>query len=213
MDVLGHGDGGGGPELRGEGGVESGGGKVVSPPPGRSSYRRKPGSPEPPIGGMDAQGDPLPAGAALRIGTTRYRDGGGTNQAILSPDGKRRGHRLRGGDHALRPSHRPAHPSGSPIRVCQTATQPNFYPFCFRRMGRSSSRSRSHASVQGRRSIAVYDAKPPASGLPGSSRPPLEPPPAGAATSEAPNPGTITSLVPPGLEAPCRSSRRQNRPD
>ncbi len=36
----------------------------------------------------DAQGDPLPAGALLRIGTTRFRDGGPTNQAILSPDGK-----------------------------------------------------------------------------------------------------------------------------
>jgi RNA polymerase sigma factor (sigma-70 family) len=38
--------------------------------------------------GIDSHGDPLPAGALLRIGTTRFRDGGGTNQAILSPDGK-----------------------------------------------------------------------------------------------------------------------------
>ena len=38
--------------------------------------------------GIDAPGDPLPAGAFIRIGTNRYRDGGSTDQAILSPDGK-----------------------------------------------------------------------------------------------------------------------------
>ena len=37
---------------------------------------------------MDAHGDPLPAGALLRIGTIRYRDGGVTDQAVLTPDGK-----------------------------------------------------------------------------------------------------------------------------
>ena len=47
------------------------------------------GSPKPPTAGLDAHGDPLPAGALLRIGTIRYRDGGGTNQAILSSDGTR----------------------------------------------------------------------------------------------------------------------------
>jgi RNA polymerase sigma factor (sigma-70 family) len=38
--------------------------------------------------GFDRHGDALPAGALLRIGTLRYRTGGGPNQAILSPDGK-----------------------------------------------------------------------------------------------------------------------------
>ncbi|MDY3552175.1 sigma-70 family RNA polymerase sigma factor [Gemmata sp. JC717] len=36
----------------------------------------------------EARDDALPAGARLRIGTLRYRDGGGTNNATLSPDGK-----------------------------------------------------------------------------------------------------------------------------
>jgi RNA polymerase sigma factor (sigma-70 family) len=36
----------------------------------------------------DSHGDPLPAGAILRIGTRRYRTGGGINQAVVSPDGK-----------------------------------------------------------------------------------------------------------------------------
>ncbi|AWM39633.1 ECF RNA polymerase sigma factor SigW [Gemmata obscuriglobus] len=41
-----------------------------------------------PTASADAQGDALPAGAILRIGTLRYRDGAGTNNAALSPDGK-----------------------------------------------------------------------------------------------------------------------------
>jgi WD40 repeat protein len=36
----------------------------------------------------DRHGDPLPAGAILRIGTLRYRTGGGINQAVITPDGK-----------------------------------------------------------------------------------------------------------------------------
>lgn len=36
----------------------------------------------------DPLGDALPAGALLRIGTHRFRDGGSTNQAAVSPDGK-----------------------------------------------------------------------------------------------------------------------------
>jgi RNA polymerase sigma factor (sigma-70 family) len=43
---------------------------------------------ERPRAGLDRHGDALPPGALLRIGTLRYRTGGGTNQAVLSPDGK-----------------------------------------------------------------------------------------------------------------------------
>ena len=45
-------------------------------------------APDGPTTGADAHGDPLPAGARFRIGTSRLRDGGPTNQAALSPDGK-----------------------------------------------------------------------------------------------------------------------------
>jgi RNA polymerase sigma factor (sigma-70 family) len=37
---------------------------------------------------VDAQGDPLPEGAILRLGSIRYRTGAGINHAALSPDGK-----------------------------------------------------------------------------------------------------------------------------
>ncbi len=43
---------------------------------------------ERPKAGLDRHGDALPAGALLRIGTLRYRTGSGTDQAVLSPDGK-----------------------------------------------------------------------------------------------------------------------------
>ena len=58
-------------------------------PPGlKSPSPSSPAFPSTGDGPPDAQGDPLPAGALLRIGTSRYRDGGSTNEAILSPDGK-----------------------------------------------------------------------------------------------------------------------------
>jgi RNA polymerase sigma factor (sigma-70 family) len=58
-------------------------------PPGlKSPSPSSPAFPSAGDGPPDALGDPLPAGALLRIGTSRYRDGGSTNEAILSPDGK-----------------------------------------------------------------------------------------------------------------------------
>ena len=47
----------------------------------------KSGTLEPRMEGIDASGDPLPAGAPSGS-ANGYRDGGSTNQAILSPDGK-----------------------------------------------------------------------------------------------------------------------------
>ena len=45
--------------------------------------------PQPPLGAaVDAQGDPLPPGAKLRLGSTRFRVGGNITAAALSLDGK-----------------------------------------------------------------------------------------------------------------------------
>jgi len=43
-------------------------------------------SAEPPR--FDAHGDPLPAGALLRFGTIRFRQGDGINNSAISPDGR-----------------------------------------------------------------------------------------------------------------------------
>jgi WD40 repeat protein len=57
--------------------------------PEQASKAAGPAAPaERPKAGLDHHDDALPAGALLRIGTLRYRTGGGTNQAVLSPDGK-----------------------------------------------------------------------------------------------------------------------------
>ena len=43
---------------------------------------------EPPARRTDSDGDPLPAGALFRIGSVRFRTGGGINDVAISPDGR-----------------------------------------------------------------------------------------------------------------------------
>src|SRR5205085_2694788 len=61
-------------------------GFTAAPPPPAAPPPAPPAAAPP--APADQAGDPLPAGAVARIGSTRYRPGAGIDEAALSPDGR-----------------------------------------------------------------------------------------------------------------------------